>query len=50
MGRVTGWDIPYPAPKLEEHHLPSVDRILDAIDDLNWDLDAEAPAAEEARA
>lgn len=50
VGRVTGWDIPYPAPKLEEHHLPSVDRILDAIDDLNWDLDAEAPAAEEARA
>ncbi|MDO5633968.1 MAG: transketolase C-terminal domain-containing protein [Micrococcus sp.] len=39
--RVTGWDIPYPAPKLEEHYLPSVDRILDAIDDLNWDLDAE---------
>lgn len=39
--RVTGWDIPYPAPKLEEHHLPNVDRILDAIDDLNWDLDAE---------
>ncbi len=39
--RVTGWDIPYPAPKLEEHHLPNVDRILDAIDDLNWDLDSE---------
>ena len=27
--RVTGFDIPYPPPKLEEHHLPSVDRILD---------------------
>ena len=35
--RVTGWDIPYPPPKLEEHHLPSVDRILDAVDDLQWD-------------
>ncbi len=35
--RVTGWDIPYPPPKLEEHHLPSVDRILDAVDRLQWD-------------
>ncbi|XVV01213.1 alpha-ketoacid dehydrogenase subunit beta [Actinosynnema sp. CA-248983] len=35
--RVTGWDIPYPPPKLEEHHLPNVDRILDAIDRLQWD-------------
>ena len=30
IGRVTGFDIPYPPPKLEEHHLPAVDRILDA--------------------
>lgn len=35
--RVTGFDIPYPAPMLEKYHLPSVDRILDAIDDLQWD-------------
>ncbi|MFW6186476.1 MAG: alpha-ketoacid dehydrogenase subunit beta [Actinomycetota bacterium] len=35
--RVTGFDIPYPAPKLEEHYLPSVDRILDAVDDLQWE-------------
>ncbi|CAL9411750.1 3-methyl-2-oxobutanoate dehydrogenase subunit beta [Actinosynnema sp. ALI-1.44] len=35
--RVTGWDIPYPPPKLEEHHLPNVDRILDAIARLQWD-------------
>ncbi|MBB5801779.1 pyruvate dehydrogenase E1 component beta subunit [Saccharothrix ecbatanensis] len=35
--RVTGFDIPYPPPKLEEHHLPSVDRILDAIARLQWD-------------
>jgi pyruvate dehydrogenase E1 component beta subunit len=37
IGRVTGLDIPYPPPMLEEHHLPSVDRILDAIDRLQWD-------------
>ena len=27
--RVTGFDIPYPPPKLERLHLPSVDRVLD---------------------
>ena len=37
MLRVTGFDIPYAAPKLEKHHLPSVDRILDAVDDLQWE-------------
>ncbi|GAB3124202.1 alpha-ketoacid dehydrogenase subunit beta [Glaciibacter psychrotolerans] len=30
--RVTGWDIPYPPSKLEGHHLPDLDRILDAVD------------------
>lgn len=35
--RVTGFDIPYPPPKLEHVHLPSVDRILDAVDDLQWE-------------
>lgn len=34
--RVTGFDIPFPPPKLEHFHLPSVDRILDAVDDLQW--------------
>jgi len=29
--RVGGFDIPYPAAKLEEFHLPDVDRILDAV-------------------
>ena len=29
---MTGWDIPYPSAKLEEHHLPDLDRILDGID------------------
>jgi len=30
--RVTGFDVPYPPAKLEEHFLPDVDRILDAVD------------------
>jgi pyruvate dehydrogenase E1 component beta subunit len=35
--RVTGFDIPYPPPMLERHHLPSVDRILDAVGRLQWE-------------
>jgi 2-oxoisovalerate dehydrogenase E1 component beta subunit len=35
--RVSGWDIPYPPPKLEHLHLPDVDRILDAVARLQWD-------------
>jgi pyruvate dehydrogenase E1 component beta subunit len=35
--RVTGYDIPYPPPMLEEYHLPNVDRILDAVERLQWD-------------
>jgi len=35
--RVTGFDIPYPPPMLEHHHLPNVDRILDALDRLQRD-------------
>jgi pyruvate dehydrogenase E1 component beta subunit len=35
--RVTGLDIPYPPPNLEHFHLPSVDRVLDAVDDLQWE-------------
>jgi pyruvate dehydrogenase E1 component beta subunit len=38
--RVTGLDIPYPPPMLEAHHLPNADRILDAVERLQWDLDA----------
>ncbi|ANG85621.1 alpha-ketoacid dehydrogenase subunit beta [Microbacterium aurantiacum] len=30
--RVTGHDIPYPPAKLEKHHIPDLDRILDAVD------------------
>ena len=35
--RVTGFDIPYPPPKLEHLQLPGVDRILDTVDDLQWE-------------
>lgn len=30
--RVTGFDIPYPPSELEDHYLPDLDRILDAVD------------------
>jgi pyruvate dehydrogenase E1 component beta subunit len=30
--RVGGFDTPYPPAKLEEHYLPGVDRLLDAVD------------------
>lgn len=35
--RVTGFDIPYPSPAFEHHHIPSVERILDALDELQWE-------------
>lgn len=35
--RVTGLDIPYPPPKYEAFHLPTVDRVLDAVDALQWE-------------
>ncbi|MBD0293170.1 MAG: alpha-ketoacid dehydrogenase subunit beta [Jiangellaceae bacterium] len=35
--RVTGFDIPYPPPILERFHLPNADRVLAAIDRLQWD-------------
>lgn len=30
--RVTGYDIPYPASRMEEEFLPDLDRVLDAVD------------------
>src|SRR5205823_1937785 len=30
--RVTGYDTPYPPATIESHYLPSVERILDAVD------------------
>ncbi|MEV5750685.1 alpha-ketoacid dehydrogenase subunit beta [Actinoallomurus sp. NPDC052308] len=35
--RVTGFDIPYPPPMIEHHHLPNVDRVLDTLDRLQRD-------------
>jgi 2-oxoisovalerate dehydrogenase E1 component subunit beta len=37
--RVAGFDIPYPPPMLERHHLPGVDRILDAVARLQWEAE-----------
>jgi 2-oxoisovalerate dehydrogenase E1 component subunit beta len=34
--RVTGFDVPYPPPHLEQFHLPGIDRILNAIARLEW--------------
>ncbi|MFI0793338.1 alpha-ketoacid dehydrogenase subunit beta [Micromonospora rubida] len=34
--RVSGLDIPYPAPMLEHTHLPGVDRVLDTVARLQW--------------
>ena len=30
VGRVTGWDVPYPPAALEQHYLPTVERICEA--------------------
>ncbi|MFI6693606.1 alpha-ketoacid dehydrogenase subunit beta [Streptomyces sp. NPDC050433] len=38
--RVAGFDIPYPPPMLEQHHLPGVDRVLDAVARLQWEADS----------
>ncbi|MBH5336011.1 alpha-ketoacid dehydrogenase subunit beta [Streptomyces pactum] len=35
--RVAGFDIPYPPPMVERHHLPGVDRVLDAVARLQWE-------------
>jgi len=40
--RVTGFDVPYPPPHLERFHLPSTDRILDAIARLQWEEEGNA--------
>ncbi|MEU2719893.1 alpha-ketoacid dehydrogenase subunit beta [Streptomyces smyrnaeus] len=48
--RVAGFDIPYPPPMLEQHHLPGVDRILDAVARLQWESDyTESPGSAEGR-
>ena len=35
--RVTGFDTPFAPPKLERYYLPGVDRVLDAVDSLQWE-------------
>jgi 2-oxoisovalerate dehydrogenase E1 component beta subunit len=35
--RVAGFDVPYPPPIVEKHHLPGVDRVLDTVARLQWD-------------
>ncbi|MEV4437733.1 alpha-ketoacid dehydrogenase subunit beta [Streptomyces sp. NPDC049577] len=44
--RVTGFDIPYPPPMLEKHHLPGVDRVLDAVARLQWESEWTGEGAE----
>ncbi|MQY12713.1 3-methyl-2-oxobutanoate dehydrogenase subunit beta [Streptomyces sp. RB5] len=44
--RVAGFDIPYPPPMLEKHHLPGVDRILDAVERLQWESEYVAGGAD----
>jgi pyruvate dehydrogenase E1 component beta subunit len=34
--RITGFDIPFPSPKLEEHYLPTAERVLAALDSWEW--------------
>lgn len=41
--RVAGFDTPYPPPNLERYFLPSVDRILDAIERLQWPDETQPP-------
>ncbi len=36
--RITGFDTPYPSPKLEEHYLPTPERVLDAFETWDWEL------------
>lgn len=34
--RITGFDIPFPSPKLEEYNLPTPERVLAALDSWVW--------------
>jgi 2-oxoisovalerate dehydrogenase E1 component beta subunit len=34
--RIAGFDIPFPSPRLEEHHLPTAERVLAALDTWEW--------------
>jgi 2-oxoisovalerate dehydrogenase E1 component beta subunit len=43
--RVTGHDVPYPPSKLEKHHLPDLDRMLDGVDRAMGRLASEGAAS-----
>ncbi|MEU1854205.1 alpha-ketoacid dehydrogenase subunit beta [Streptomyces sp. NPDC019990] len=45
LRRVTGLDVPYPAPLLEDHYLPDVGRVLDAVYRLEWPAASRTPKA-----
>ncbi|CAB4744285.1 unannotated protein [freshwater metagenome] len=34
MIRVTGFDVPYPASRLEEYFLPDLDRVIEAAEQV----------------
>ncbi|GGA59552.1 pyruvate dehydrogenase E1 component subunit beta [Pseudoclavibacter endophyticus] len=34
--RITGFDVPYPSPKLERYYLPTAERVLAALDTWEW--------------
>ncbi|MEO7125927.1 MAG: alpha-ketoacid dehydrogenase subunit beta [Nakamurella sp.] len=34
VARVTGYDVPYPAGRLEDEYIPSIDRIMTAVQDV----------------
>jgi 2-oxoisovalerate dehydrogenase E1 component beta subunit len=44
--RVTGHDIVYPPAKLEKHHVPDLDRILDGVDRVLGRVGTDQPAVE----
>ena len=31
IARVSGWDVPYPMPLVEDHYVPSVERVVATI-------------------
>ena len=35
--RVTGFDLPYPPPMLEDAYLPTAERVLSALATWEWD-------------
>jgi len=44
--RVTGFDVPYPPSRLENHHLPDLDRVMHAVDTVMRHHEASKGAAQ----